>query len=395
MPKLNLLYISLNPIQNVKPYRLLEQNGAINLMVAYLEKPDASNFPGKENINKSAFDNDLLSGYNHAFIPNKQRLGKTKAFFNYGSTAIWQYVKKADIVVIYGHNFLTYWIAMAAAKFYGTKIILTTDATYIEANDESGGWKMKLKPFILKFLYNSWACAVFVPSTASKLFLIAQGIKEKNIVVTPYVVDEDLIEQIATNTDIASLRHHLNIPITDTVFVFCAKFIDRKRPLDAIEAFAKINNKNASLIMIGAGPLLQQLQQRTNELGLETKIIFPGIVKYSELASYYTGSDVLVFCSDHEPYGLPVNEAMICGIPVIVSDRIGARLDLVDEGITGWIYPSANVESLAATMQKAIDTKDNLLQMGKAAQEKMTHWNSSENVNRQLDFFKLKGWMPN
>ncbi|MBC7650288.1 MAG: glycosyltransferase family 4 protein, partial [Deinococcales bacterium] len=210
---------------------------------------------------------------------------------------------------------------------------------------------------------------------------------------TPYVVDEDLIQQIALSTNVITFREKLGIAATDIVFVFCAKFIDRKRPMDAIEAFAKINNENASLIMIGTGPLLEVLQKRIDELGLKNKVIFPGIVKYSELASYYTASNVLVFCSNHEPYGLPVNEAMICGIPVIVSDRIGARLDLVDEGITGWIYPSANVESLAAIMQEAINTKDKLPKMGKAAQEKMKHWDSNENVNRQLDFFKAKHWL--
>ena len=391
----NLLFIALNPIQNVKPYRLLQQNVQVNLMVSYLEKPDASNFSGKENINKSAFDNDMLSGYQHQFIPNKRWFSRTNGFFAYGSFAIWDYVKNAEIVVIYGHNFLTFWIAMLAAKLNGTKIVLTTDATYIKANDESGGWKMKLKPVLLRFLYNSWANAVFVPSTAAKLFLITQGINEKNIIITPYVVDEDLIQQIATSTNIIIFREKIGISTTDIIFVFCAKFIDRKRPMDVIEAFAKIDTKAASLIMIGTGPLLELLQKRVYELGLRNKVIFLGIVKYSELASYYTASNVLVFCSDHEPYGLPVNEAMICGIPVIVSDRIGARLDLVDEGITGWIYPTANVESLAAIMQHAIDTKENLPRMGKAAQEKMKYWDSNENVNRQLDFFKLKGWMAN
>ncbi len=373
----------------------MQQIKQVNLTVVYLEKPDASNFSGKENINKSAFDNDMLSDYNYQFIKNKQWFGKTEGFFSYGSFAICSYIKNADIAVVYGHNFLTYWIAMLAAKLYGTKIILTTDATYIEANDESGGWKLKLKPLILRFLYNNWANAVFVPSTASKLFLLSQRIKENRIVVTPYVVDEDLIQHIARSTSISQFREKLGITATNMVFVFCAKFIDRKRPMDAIEAFAKITNQAATLIMIGSGPLLEMLEKRVTELGIKDKVIFPGIVKYSELASYYTASNVLVFCSDHEPYGLPVNEAMICGIPVIVSDRIGARLDLVDEGITGWIYPTANIESLAATMQHAIDTKDKLQKMGKAAQEKMKHWNSNENVTRQLDFFKLKGWMAN
>jgi len=101
----------------------------------------------------------------------------------------------------------------------------------------------------------------------------------------------------------------------------------------------------------------------------------------------------LVFCSDHEPYGLPVNEAMLCGIPAIVSDRIGARLDLVEEGITGWVYTTGDVQVLAAIMNEAISNKDQLRKMGEAARSKMQNWSSVTNVQRQLDFFKTKGWL--
>jgi len=389
-----LLYISINPIQNAKPYRLLEQRDDLDSLVLYLQQPDAKFFTGKENITKQAFDNDLLSGYQHVFLEgNKPLFGKKKGFFSFCSFKVIPFVRNSDIVIIYGHSLLTFWIAMLAAKWYRKKLVLTTDATYMEGTAESGGWKMKIKPMFLRWLYNRWANAVLVPSSAAKLFLESVGIISNRIGLSPYVVDEDLIEQVSAATDIPQFRSRRGIDKEAIVFVFCAKFIERKRPLDAVEAFAKINNTNARLILIGDGPLKESIQERIAALQLQDKVVLPGIVKYTELPSYYTIADALVFCSDHEPYGLPVNEAMLCGTPAIVSDKIGARLDLVEEGKTGWIYPAGNTEALAGIMQKVVDNAASLPLMGEQAKKKMLEWSSSVNVALQLGFFKAKGWM--
>jgi len=388
---LKLLYIGLNPIQNTKPYQLMQQVKGIEQTVVYLKSGKEGGYSAKENITQAAFDNDMLSGYQHVILPNKAL--RPSGFLSCYAPAIRSYVRKNDVVVIYGHHVFTFWIAMIAAKFKSKKLVLTTDATYLEATAESGGWKMKMKPYFLRWLYNTLASGVFVPSTASKQFLLSLGIKEDNIAITPYVVDEDHISKVSANTNKSTFRAARNIAEDDIVFVFCAKFIERKRPMDAIHALAKINNNKTKLIMIGDGPLMSSLKEATDKFGLNDRVLFPGLVKYSELPAYYTASDALVFCSDHEPYGLPVNEAMLCGIPAIVSDRIGARLDLVEEGVTGWVYPTGNVTALTEVMQNAINNKAALATMGEAARKKMQGWSSVTNVQRQLDFFTAKGWM--
>jgi len=387
------LYISVSPIQNSKPYRLLAFHEKLRGTVLYLRKPLADPSRDKESITKAAFDMDVLSGYDNHYLKTINL--SDRGFFSAISFEVIKWVRRYDVIVIYGHNYFSFWLAMMAAKLYKKKLVMTNDATYMQASAESGGWKLKIKPAFLRFMYNKFVDGIFVPSSASYLFLESLGIRTEKIGVIPYAVDEDLIERISLSADVPEIRRKWKIPLEYTIFIFCAKFIGRKRPLDAIEAFAKIANEKIALMMIGDGPLMPLLKERAKELGLLDKIFFPGLVLYSLLPAYYSASDVLIFCSEHEPYGLPVNEAMICGKPVIVSDRIGARLDLVEQDKTGWIYRTGDVTQLSDLMQTAVSYKHTgrLEIMGRSAKERMTSWSSVTNLENQFAFFKDRSWV--
>jgi glycosyltransferase involved in cell wall biosynthesis len=348
----------------------------------------------KESITKAAFDTDLLSGYENHFLKtfNLTRAG----FFSLLAPSIVKWVSKHDLIIVYGHNYFTFWMAMFSAKLFRKKLIQTTDAIYMEATAESGGWKMKIKPFFLRTLYNRFVNAIFVTSSASRLFLQSIGIRPDKIAVIPYAVDEDMIQKVSRETNVKKLLTDWNIPLTDTVFLFCAKFITRKRPQDAIAAFGILNDPNTTLIMVGDGPMLAELKRQAEELKLNKKVIFTGLVNYSRLPAFYTAADVLVFCSEHEPYGLPVNEMMLCGHPVIVSDRIGARLDLVEDDKTGWVYRTSDISQLAEYLAKVVAYKSSghLQTMGELAKNKMMSWSSETNFKNQVEFFKSKNWIP-
>ena len=376
---MHLLYIGENPIQNTRPYRLMQLHPSLQLKVVYTGSHTAFAAKQQEHITQAAFDLDLLKGYTSILADGKWSVIKNA-------------VNWADVIVIYGHHSSLF----KKALFYGCikrkKIILTTDATYKEATAQSKGWKLWVKPFLLRLLYHHLADAVWVPSTASQQFLESIGIRSSVITVTPYVVDEDFFSSVVASTNRNILRHTWNALEKEVVFIYCAKWIERKRPLDVLKAFANMPD-NCRLVMIGEGPLRLPIEQMINELNISERVFLPGLIKYSELPKYYYSADLLVFSSDHEPYGLPVNEAMLCSIPVIVSNRIGARLDLVEEGKTGWVYESANVQSLTEKMLYAALHQDIIQAMGKLAFEKMKYWSSEVNVQRQIDLFMAKGWL--
>jgi glycosyltransferase involved in cell wall biosynthesis len=109
-------------------------------------------------------------------------------------------------------------------------------------------------------------------------------------------------------------------------------------------------------------------------MGICDRVRFLGFVNQSGLPETYTASDILVLPSSYEPFGLVVNEAMLCGCPVVVSDRVGARFDLVRPGETGYIFPCGDVAALAAALSDALRDRSELHRMGEAARKRMETW---------------------
>jgi len=382
--KKRVLLVSSQPIQNPASLRLMAKHPKLDILVAYCTLPEEklhtdSLHNNPEYITKSIFDIPLLEGYPWVYIPNISPVPNLDRAFGLINPGLVKLVKDFDCCVVYGHNYVTFWMAIAAAKLAQKPLILSTDATYIEPIS-GGNWKIPIKKKVLPYLYNHIADAVLVLSNASKRFIHSLGVPEDRIFITPYVVDNDVIAETAQNCDRQKMRSQWNIPEGATVVVFCAKFIPRKRPQDVIQAFAASKISNSYLVMVGDGPLADDLKTQAEQLGVKDKVRFLGLVKYSHLPEVYAASNVLAFSSEYEPYGLPVNEAMICGIPVVVSDRIGAGYDLVEEGKTGFTYPCGNVDALTTIFKEILTQPEQLRAMGIAAKTRMETWSPRENV---------------
>jgi glycosyltransferase involved in cell wall biosynthesis len=147
------------------------------------------------------------------------------------------------------------------------------------------------------------------------------------------------------------LRSRWGIDKESVVFLFAGKFIDKKRPMDAIRATELLHLKGlpVHLLMVGDGKLRPKCEQYSKEK--ELPVSFTGFLNQSEIHEAYVSSDVLVLPSAYaETWGLVANEAMSCGLPAIVSDRVGCGPDLVKPGKTGATFPVADVVALANAM---------------------------------------------
>jgi glycosyltransferase involved in cell wall biosynthesis len=381
------LLVSSQPIQNASPLQLMAQDKSVDVLTAYCSLPDAKLWRDPEQKTKEAFDLPVLDGYRWEKMRNISPMPRLGKFYGLINPGVIRRVSNSDCCVVYGHSYVSFWLAIVAAKIMRKPLLLTTDATYMESQ-YGGTWKSSIKKRFLPLLYNRVADLVLVPSTASKRFICSLGVAEDRVVITPYVVDNDYIASVAGHTCRDRVREDWQVPAGAVVALFCAKFIPRKRPQDALQAFARAKVPNSYLVMVGEGPLADSLKEEARQLGIEEQVRFPGLIKYSRLPEAYAASDVLVFPSEHEPYGLPINEAMICGTPAIASDRVGAVYDLVEEGITGFVYACGDVEALSAILKRVLSDHELLKAVSEAARNRMQSWSPRENAEATLEAVK-------
>jgi glycosyltransferase involved in cell wall biosynthesis len=382
--KPSVLLVSSQPIQNAASLQTMARDTRLDVLTAYCSLPDARLWRDPEHLTKEAFDLPMLDGYAWTRVPNYSPFPRLGKFYGLINPGIIRLVAKSDCCIIYGHAYISFWLAIVTAKLLGKPLLLGTDATSLQSHYGGSNWKSSLKKKVFPFLYHHIADLVLVPSTAAKHFICSLGVAEERVALTPYVVDNQAIAAIAAATDRKKIRADWQIPEAANVAVFCAKFLERKRPQDALQAFAQAKAPDSYLVMVGDGPMWDNLQNQAEQLGIKDRVRFIGLVKYSHLPEVYAASDVLVFSSEHEPYGLPVNEAMICGIPAIVSDRVGAGIDLVETDKTGFIYPCGDVEALAAILRRVLSDRERLMRMGEAARQRIANWSPRENAEATI-----------
>ena len=150
--------------------------------------------------------------------------------------------------------------------------------------------------------------------SANAAFYRAMGVPDDKIFLVPYAVDNERFIQAAklTAEERAEVRRRYNVPVDRPVVLYAAKFTHRKRPGDMLEAARRLNGESKhpfTLVMAGSGELEQNLRAFCAEHALEN-VVFTGFVNQSQLPGLYAASDVFVLPSEHEPWGLAVNEAM-------------------------------------------------------------------------------------
>jgi glycosyltransferase involved in cell wall biosynthesis len=211
------------------------------------------------------------------------------------------------------------------------------------------------------------------------------GIPTERIVLTPYAVDNKWWVEQAARVNRSSVRAEWSVPEDASVVLFCAKLQPWKRPHDVLRAFGKAKVENSYLVFAGDGPLRKSLEEEARSTGLAERVRFLGFVNQTKLPAVYCSSDLFVLSSQYESFGVVVNEAMLCGCPVILSDHVGARFDLVRDTETGFVYPVGNVESLTNLLSEILPARDQLKRMANAARKRMEDWSPAENIEALVE----------
>jgi glycosyltransferase involved in cell wall biosynthesis len=147
----------------------------------------------------------------------------------------------------------------------------------------------------------------------------------------------------------------------------------RKGWFDLLDAYAKLNPEIRAivgLVFVGDGAARAELERR-GQLIKPGTVTFSGFAQKEQLAEFYALADALVFPTHSDPWGLVVNEAMACGLPVIATNVAGCVPDLVHDGINGLIVPVADAAELASAMTKLVNNDELRVQMGRRSAAKI------------------------
>jgi glycosyltransferase involved in cell wall biosynthesis len=363
-------------------FRRMAQDPRLDLQIAYCTLQGATPSIDPEFGVEVKWDTSVLDGYPWVHLPNRSPVPGLGRFFGLFNPAVWGLIRKShfDAAILPGYFYFTAWIAIAAAKWSGTPIIFVTDSHSLRSWNAQSPWKLRFKKWLVRRIF-SLGNAIMVSSSGGVAYLKSLGFSSDRIFLVPTAVDNDWWTEQAFRVDRAAVRANWKIPQDATVAVFCAKLQPWKGPMDLLEAFAQANVPNSYLVYAGDGPEKGNLERKATELGLADRVKFLGFVNQSQLPSAYCASDFLVLPSLFEPFGLVVNEAMLCGLPVIVSDRVGAKFDLVRSEENGYVFPAGNVNALAEILRQILQDPTKIALMGAAARQRMKTWSPTEYVD--------------
>lgn len=228
-----------------------------------------------------------------------------------------------------------------------------------------------------KELYKKWVvrnCAsAFVAGTPQARYAVRLGIpKHKVFHPGSCVIDNEYwrIESQKARENAMLLRSRYNLP--DSYFLCVARFLDIKNLPFLVRAFAAYkrhtNDRETGLVLIGSGPDEDNIRAAIRESGLRN-VLLPGFLQADVTPIYYALASCFVLPSARfECWGLVVNEAMACGLPVLVSDQVGCAEDLVRYGENGYTFDPTDINALAQLMARVIGDDDKRARMGVESQ---------------------------
>jgi glycosyltransferase involved in cell wall biosynthesis len=360
-------------------FRVLANDPRLEIRVAYCSLQGAeAGFDPEFGVHVQ-WDVPLLDGYEWVHVPNKSLRPRLGHFFGLWNPGLWQLIRKGnfDALVIYtGYMCASFWLAVLASKSAGVPVLISTDSTTLHSREEKR-WKERLKPFVVRRVYSS-VDLIMAASNAAKKLAMQLGVPEERLRVIRCGMSKEAWLSSNGNFSRAAVRAGWGVPENAPVVLFCAKLQPWKRPLDLLNAFAKANLPDAYLVFAGDGPQRSEVQSRVQALGIADRVRVLGFVNSSQLPGFYRAADLFVLPSSYDACPLAVPEAMFSGLPVVMSDAVLGRLEMIDVGKSGYLFPCGDLDALAQILNKVFADPQLLKQLKDGVRRQMESWTTEE-----------------
>jgi len=343
-----------HPIQYQSPiFRQLASISDLDVFFAHEQSPQDQADAGF-NV-RFNWDIDLLDGYRSRYLDNISRNPSVSRFAGCDTPEIKNIIRENgfDGFIVTGWNLKSFWQAITACRRAGVPVLVRGDSRHTRRTPV---YKRIVKSVVYPWLLNQLDACLYV-GKSNREYLQSYGVPENRLYFSPHCVDNiRFSEQSMKYKDsVYETRKAMGISEHAYVCLFVGKFIDIKRPIDLVRAAEKLitSGMQITCIFAGSGPLEASIREESRKLGVPA--VFPGFVNTGSIAKYYSLADVLVLPSASETWGLVVNEAMACGVPVVVSSEVGCAPDLVRPGETGMVYSVGDTDEMATSIKTVLD----------------------------------------
>lgn len=351
----------------ISPYRIplfnaLARQIGIDLRVIFLSETDPSLRQWQIYKDEIRFSYEVLPSW-------RRRIGRYNLLINRGmlralSTAA------PEVVVCGGYSYVASWQSLWWSRRHKVPFLL-----WSESNEED----LRRRALVVEFMKREFLsrCSAFlVPGQSARTYIRAHGVEDGKVFTVPNAVDNDLFAAAAERARslAAELRKQLALP--ERYFLFVGRLVLEKGVFDLIVAYAKLEGRirdQVGLVFVGDGPCLQALQEQAAKIS-PGDIRFVGFMQRDDLAKYYALSEALVLPTHSDPWGLVVNEAMACSLPIIVSKVAGCAADLVKPEWNGLWVPSEDSLSLKAAMASLATQRELCRTMGSKSRQRITQY---------------------
>lgn len=288
-----------------------------------------------------------------------------------------------DLVISHGYSYPAVWSALAWALTHGRPYALRSDSNgFINRPCGLKGW---IKRQLLGALVAR--CQTILAIGSANLEYWKQfGARPEQFVHTGYSVDHELFRPEAETPDEAAgfrRRHGLEGRM---VFLFVGRLIERKHCRELLAAFLRLAAERAdvALVVAGRGPLEEELKAMAAARS-DARVVFLGTVEYRDMPALYRSADLAVLPYEREPWGLTLNEAMACGLPVVAigGGTCGAAVDLIGRG--GWLIGDAGEETILAALRRAVADPAAIDAMRREALKEIGSWGPERTVEGILE----------
>lgn len=292
--------------------------------------------------------------------------------------------REYDIIILDGYGYVTQLINIFYLNKKKIRYFVNVDGAVPKRNEKSIVRLIK-KNILSKVPY--FLCG----SHETGSILVGYGSNSKKIIHHPFtsLYKEDIYKDIITPSDKKILKKKLAIKEKYMV-ISVGRFSYLNgygKGYDVLLKTAlRLKDLDIGWYIIGGEPT-DEFKKMKKEMKLEN-VHFIGFKKKEALKEYYRASDIFTLMTIGDVWGLVINEAMACGLPVITTDKCVAGVELVKNGVNGYIVPVGDEQALAVYVEKILKTEGMIESMGKNSLKKIQDYTIENMARIHLSKFK-------